>query len=306
MLRVRIRYLLVLAVILVMARDAVACRRLRYWRYISPCECRGRVVASTTGMSAEAEEALRRLRTVRRNKSDSEIIQEVRAYVSENRSTLRCGTSWFAERVHQAKLQRKATEWVEKAGGWVWQVNSDFGPLRTAPKLPPMDLWNELGSDFFFGPIIEVSLRDADAGAVNSGLGNLRGLPNLWALRFDAMPVTDAGLEPVKDFSELRGLWLVGPSTTDGGLRHLEGLVNLRELWLMDTKITDDGLKYLRGLTQLRRLVLDNTAVTDAGLEYLKGLAQLETLGLNGTKVTKAGVSEIRHALPGCRVDHAY
>ena len=57
---------------------------------------------------------------------------------------------------------------------------------------------------------------------------------------------------------------------TDAGLQHLKELSQLRELNLDDTKVSDVGLEQLKGLTQLRELRLDGTNVTVAGVKKLQ------------------------------------
>ena len=54
---------------------------------------------------------------------------------------------------------------------------------------------------------------------------------------------------------------LVGTDVTDAGLEQLKDLTQLRWLDLGGTRITDVGLEHLKGLTQLEVLSLDGTEV---------------------------------------------
>jgi hypothetical protein len=61
-------------------------------------------------------------------------------------------------------------------------------------------------------------------------------------------------------------------------------------------------LAHVGKLSKLKALWLTNAPVTDAALPHLRRLTGLEKLYLQGTKVTGAGVSELKKALPECRV----
>ena len=90
---------------------------------------------------------------------------------------------------------------------------------------------------------------------------------------------------------------------TDEGLVDLKGLTNLQKLTLTATKITDAGLVHLKGMTNLDYLDLLETKVTDTGLVHLKGLNKLVSL-LLPAQVTDAAVTELKKALPNCKILH--
>jgi len=81
-----------------------------------------------------------------------------------------------------------------------------------------------------------------------------------------------------------------------------EELRSVRDLDLGRSGVTDTDLRYLAFLTGLRKLSLRDTQVTDAGLPHLEPLKALRKLNLRGTEVTEAGVTELRSALPKCRI----
>ena len=95
--------------------------------------------------------------------------------------------------------------------------------------------------------------------------------------------ITDAGLEHLKNLTQLKELRIGYTEVTDVGLEHLKGLTQLQQLDLGGTKITDAGLEHVKELTQLQWLYLDDTGVTDAGLQCRIGSTQLEWLGLGHT-----------------------
>ena len=50
-------------------------------------------------------------------------------------------------------------------------------------------------------------------------------------------------------------------------------------------------------------LIVGGTQITDAGLKEEAKLQQLTQLDLGCTKITKEGVTELKKALPDCRID---
>ena len=70
-----------------------------------------------TASSAEAEQMLARLRANFPGKTDDEIIQVLRGYISDGNSAEEGGVTWFAWRLERAKKQKAAAEVVLKSGG---------------------------------------------------------------------------------------------------------------------------------------------------------------------------------------------
>lgn len=116
--------------------------------------------------------------------------------------------------------------------------------------------------------------------------------------------ITDADLECLDGFTNLRELNLFGTQVTNDGLQHVGGQTNLRKLWLSETRVTDDGLEHLRGLTELQSLDLAGTRVTDTGLNHVKGLISLQWLNLYQTEITDKSVKKLQQALPDCTIGH--
>ena len=96
---------------------------------------------------------------------------------------------------------------------------------------------------------------------------------------------------------------LAGSKVTDAGLAPVAQLTNLRRLRLEKTAVTDAGLEHLKGLANLEYLNLYGTGVTDAGLVHLEGLKNLKNLYLWQSKVTDAGVAKLKAALPNVTID---
>ena len=135
--------------------------------------------------------------------------------------------SWLTVEMRQARRQAETVAWTNKHGGWWhydWQVDED-GEEMSGPK-PPAPSWalKAFGVDFF-SSVVE--------------------------LEFDDTIITDTGMEQLKELPDLHRLHLNGTKVTDAGLECLEGLTRLQQLWLCGTKITDAGLEHLTKLSQL-------------------------------------------------------
>jgi hypothetical protein len=122
------------------------------------------------------------------------------------------------------------------------------------------------------------------------------------AAYFSGAKVTDAELQNLPAYKELRILDLRNTNVSDAGLKALAGMTQLRQLILIGTKVTDAGLTEIATLKNLERLYLVGAKVTDAGLVNLGGLKQLRELNLSDTRVTYTGQRRLQDALPGCHI----
>jgi hypothetical protein len=114
--------------------------------------------------------------------------------------------------------------------------------------------------------------------------------------------LTDDGLRHLADLTELRFLdlnWTAG--ITGSGFKHLGGLKNFSELHAHTTQVDDAAMEHLVGLP-LVKLSLIRTKITDAGLPHLKQMKALRELWLQETMVSSAGLTELRAALPQCKI----
>ena len=83
----------------------------------------------------------------------------------------------------------------------------------------------------------------------DAGLVRLQALPNLTGLSLEGIPMTDAGMEVLKDLKAWPNLTILNLSHTqisDAGLKRLRGLTGLRELDLSGTKVLAEGVLALR------------------------------------------------------------
>jgi hypothetical protein len=118
--------------------------------------------------------------------------------------------------------------------------------------------------------------------------------------------LTNDGLKPVAQLTNVVDLHLGGTAIDDGALEIVGGLTALTRLHLEKTAVTDKGLGQLKKLANLEYLNLYGTAVTDAGLKQLAGLTKLKNLYLWQTKVSESGVKALQAALPGLSIDSGW
>ena len=133
----------------------------------------------------------------------------------------------------------------------------------------------------------------------DAGLEQLAKFPNLRKLNLASTLVSDTGMRHLTALKSLRSLDLSGTRVTGAGLNHLESLPELKTLRLRCTKLTDNGLRYVRELRQIDSLDISCTAVSDHGLENIVPLTQLHHLFV-GPMVTDVG---LEHILPLTRLE---
>jgi len=126
--------------------------------------------------------------------------------------------------------------------------------------------------------------------------------PDKGSISYGDSSLTDADMEKIRGWTNLRGLSASGSEVGDAGLACVENLTGLVSLKLNGTRVTDAGLVHLSALQHLDFLDLSHTAVTDAGLAHLKGLPSLRTLDLSRTAVTDDGLESLKRSLPGLKV----
>ena len=155
------------------------------------------------------------------------------------------GMSWFAVKLQKARRQREAVEAIEKAGGWVtydYQFNYPIGSTQPTPE-PAGPTWlpRHFRDDLFaevVGVYLPTILDDETAQL-------LKRFPRLPQLHIDTS-INGAGLENVKELTNLQVLNLWGHKVTDYSLEQLEDASSLRGLNLVSTQVTPEGVKKLQ------------------------------------------------------------
>jgi serine/threonine-protein kinase len=129
----------------------------------------------------------------------------------------------------------------------------------------------------------------------DTGLANVRGLPDLQRLILNGTSVSDTGLAGLKDLPKLAVLDLGSTQVTNAGLASLQNMKELAILHLDGVQaISDAGLAHVKDLSRLQILSLRRTGVTGAGLRAIEGLRELHTLNLSEVPVRDEGLSHLR------------
>lgn len=106
-----------------------------------------------------------------------------------------------------------------------------------------------------------------DSQITDEGLDHLLGWKSLGMIHLPPK-ITHRGVAKLRALPNLRVLgWR---SATDEGMVYMKDFPNMKELWLNNSQITDEGLKHLHGLPKLGEIGLRNTAVTTAAIQSLK------------------------------------
>lgn len=179
-------------------------------------------------------------------------------------------SAWLAREMEQARQQREAIDAIERLDGQVQFDKRDHEPSISNWAIPIL-------GRTFFDDVEKVSLE----------------FPS------------DDDLVYLKQLSSLKELWIYDDprddiELTDAGLEHLKEMTQLHDLELLGTNVTAAGLGQLKELTQLKQLKVLNGGITDEDLKYLMEFKQLNSLYLGGTKITEEGFMELQKALPNC------
>jgi hypothetical protein len=114
---------------------------------------------------------------------------------------------------------------------------------------------------------------------------------SLTSLDLNAAKVTNAGLQELPRWANLKSLVLCRTKITDEGLKGLAGLRALESLDLSYTDCTGAGLAVLPNRKSLSRLEMIGAKVTDEGLRALTGMTSLDYVGLDGNSKLPASHS---------------
>ncbi|WP_437201933.1 leucine-rich repeat domain-containing protein [Planctomicrobium sp. SH664] len=108
------------------------------------------------------------------------------------------------------------------------------------------------------------------------------GLEQIRELDLSKSPVTEAGLQQLNKFPELKRVNLSDTRTSNDSLRFASQWPRLEELLLDRTAVDSSGLAHLSKATGLKRLTLSSAPINDPGLQSLESLTGLESLVIDG------------------------
>jgi hypothetical protein len=137
----------------------------------------------------------------------------------------------------------------------------------------------------------------------DAGMVHLKGLTGLQVLNLGGLPITDAGLDEIKDLPNLGGLYLDRTQVRGPGLGRLKSLPGLAVLYLDGSAVTDEGLDYLKGANNLQLLSLVGVPLTGRGLAPLKALPKLNRLAIMGSGVSFEDLDDFQVARPTVKLE---
>jgi hypothetical protein len=106
--------------------------------------------------------------------------------------------------------------------------------------------------------------------------------------------VTDAGLQSVATWENLRALDLTRTAVTSQGVAGLASLKKLERLNLTSTSVDDAGLQALREIPALQRLWFFETKVADASVDFWEG-SKGPDFGLSGSNAAEPRIDTKKH-----------
>jgi hypothetical protein len=107
---------------------------------------------------------------------------------------------------------------------------------------------------------------DRRASAADDDLRHVAAFPRLCRLYLRDLPITDAGLQNLKDLHELKILNLDFTQITDAGMEIVPGLGKLTHVSVAGTKITNAGIARLARLDHLMEIDVSATEVSEQGI----------------------------------------
>ena len=105
---------------------------------------------------------------------------------------------------------------------------------------------------------------------------------------------SDQVLQYVKQFTQLKRLFLEGTQATDENLKHLTGLKKLQALYMWyASKVTDEGFAHLQKVGSLTYIHCSYSGITDDALVHLHPLKHLKVLDLVGNEFTDKALENV-------------
>lgn len=147
------------------------------------------------------------------------------------------------------------------------------------------------------------SLKLDDTDITDDGMSALAGLHQLQLLNLQGTLISDAGLKHIAHLTSLVELYLGGTipyegedyesPITDKGVESLRDLSALKVLHLNDTQVTNACLASMKKMTELCELNVTDTYFSDDALKHLRRFENLHEIVVDGTLITEAGIKKV-------------
>ncbi len=147
------------------------------------------------------------------------------------------------------------------------------------------------------------SLKLDDTNVTDEGMRVFQGLHQILLLNLSGTLVSDVGLKYVAHLTSMTELYLGGTIPIDGqdyespitdrGIEYLRDLTNLRVLHLNDSQVTDACLASLKKMEELYELNVTDTYFSNGALKQLRKFENLHEVIVDGTLITQKAVRKI-------------
>ena len=147
------------------------------------------------------------------------------------------------------------------------------------------------------------SLKLDDTNISDDGMPALQGLHQMQLLNLQGTIVSDAGLKYIAGMTSMLELYLGGTIPIDGndyespitdrGVEWLRDMTLLKVLHLNDTQVTDACLASLKKMTDLIEFNVTDTYFSDDSLRQLKRFENLQEVLVDGTLITERGIKKV-------------
>lgn len=186
-------------------------------------------------------------------------------------------------------------------------TGATFGSLENCRNLRELTLtstpFSNEGMEFLPQFQLLDSLKLDDTNITDEGMPALEGLHQMLLLNLQGTLVSDAGLKRIAHMTSLVELYLGGTipyegedyesPITDKGIESLRELTELRVLHLNDTQVTNACLTSLKKMTGLCELNVTDTYFSDDALKTLHRYENLQEVIVDGTLITDAGIRKV-------------
>lgn len=184
--------------------------------------------------------------------------------------------------------------------------NDIVAQIIDLPKLEYIVLWNAGLTDEAVERLSQKSsIKQLGVGAnkiTDASMPHIKQMSQLTFLSLGDTQITNDGLKEIANLTNLTFLGIAATHVTDDGLVHLQKLTNLTRLNIFRGKITSAGLRHITHLDKLRVLDIHETAVDDSAVEHISMLEGLNVVYARKTQITPDGASQIRRAVPQCKL----